>query len=331
MARETILLTRQQIAAEVGIVEGIDAIEKAMGEYERGNDYLPPKAIFEIPVGPTGTAYAACIPGYTKAAGLLSMKLGQERTANLKKGLPTTNSWIPTFDPVTGELLMICDGSLPTMYRTAAAAAVAARHLARADAKVLTVVGAGQLGRECVRAVSTVRQFTSVYLVDVNTQAAAKLATDLGPQVVAPIAVADRETACRSADVIVTATNSREPIVLADWVRRGTHLSCMGSDLNEKIECEMSLLPACRKFADVVDHALKRGEVSQAVEKGLLTEDCYAGTLGQVINGDLPGRTDPKEITLYDGVGIGIQDTTIVKTIYEQAVAKNLGTRIAFS
>jgi alanine dehydrogenase len=217
------------------------------------------------------------------------------------------------------------------LYRPAAAAAVAARHLARADAKVLTVVGAGQLGRECVRAVSTVRQFTSVYLVDVNTQAAAKLATDLGPQVVAPIAVADRETACRSADVIVTATNSREPIVLADWVRRGTHLSCMGSDLNEKIECEMSLLPACRKFADVVDHALKRGEVSQAVEKGLLTEDCYAGTLGQVINGDLPGRTDPKEITLYDGVGIGIQDTTIVKTIYEQAVAKNLGTRIAFS
>ena len=122
MARETIILTRQEIGAQVGIVDGIDAIEQAMGAFEKGNDYLPPKAIFEIPVGPSGTTYAACITGYTKAAGLLSMKVGQERTDNPSRGLPTTNSWIHAFDPVTGELLMVCDGTLPTMYRTAAAA-----------------------------------------------------------------------------------------------------------------------------------------------------------------------------------------------------------------
>ena len=221
MARETIILTRQEIGAQVGIVDGIDAIEQAMGAFEKGNDYLPPKAIFEIPVGPSGTTYAACITGYTKAAGLLSMKVGQERTDNPSRGLPTTNSWIHAFDPVTGELLMVCDGTLPTMYRTAAAAGVATRHLGRADAKVLTVIGAGQLGRQCLRAVSTIRPFDKVLLFDMAREVAEKLAADLASEIGPPIQISDAQTACSRADVIVTATNSREPIIKADWVRPG--------------------------------------------------------------------------------------------------------------
>lgn len=331
VARETIVLTRPQIAAEVDIVAGIDAIELAMGEFEKGQDYLPPKAIFEIPVGEPGGAYAACITGYTQATDLLTMKLGQERTGNPEHGLPTTNSWIPAFHPQTGELLMICDGTLPTMYRTAAAAAVAARQLARNDATALAVIGAGQLGRQCLRAVSSVRPFKQIYLADMVPDAAQAVADELGATLSMAITVADAQAACSNADVIVTATNSREPIISEQWVQPGTHLSCMGTDLPDKIECEISLLPKCRKFADMIEHALKRGEVSQAVEQGVLDEDCYVGTLGQVINGDVPGRTANDQITMYDGVGIGIQDTTIVKTIYDQAIQKNLGTRICFS
>lgn len=330
MARETILLTRDTISGQIDVAEAIPAIEHAMGEFEKGEDYLPPKAIFELPVGADGSALAACITGYTKTADILSMKLGQERTHNPKRNLPTTASWIAAFDPETGELLMICDGTIPTMYRTAAAGAVAAKQLARPEARTLSVIGAGQLGRQCLRAVSGVRSFQRVMLYDVVPEAARDAARDLAKEV-GPIEVADAETACREADVIVTATNSREPIVMSDWVGPGTHLSCMGTDLHPKIECEMALLPRCRMFADVVEHALKRGEVSQAVESGIVGEDCYAGTLGQVINGDLTGRESDEQITLYDGVGIGIQDTTISKTLYDQAVAKQLGTRIAFS
>jgi len=329
MARETIILTRQDIAEQVDIIAGIDAIEAAMGAFERGNDYLPPKAIFEIPAGEAGTAYSACITGYTESANLLSMKIGQERTHNPARGLPTTDSWIPAFDPATGELLMICDGTLPTMYRTAAAAAVAARHLAREDAKTLAVIGAGQLGRQCLRAVRSVRPFEEIFLYDLHEPAALQAASELGDSI--PISVADAKTACSNADVIVTATNSREPIIMESWVRSGTHLSCMGSDLPDKIECEMSLLPKCRKFADMIEHALLRGEVSNAVGRGILDQDCFEGSLGQVVNDDLTGRENEDQITLYDGVGIGIQDTTITRTIYDQAVTGNLGTRIAFS
>ena len=330
MAEPTIILTRAEIAEQVDIVQAIPQIEEAMAAFEKGADYLPPKALFQIPVEDPG-ALAACITGYTTGTDLLSMKVGQERTDNPGRGLPTTNSWIAAFNPHTGELLMICDGTLPTMYRTAAVAAVSARHLARDDAVTLAVIGAGQLGRQCTRAVSSVRPFRRILLFDMMEAAAQSVAADLGPQMAATIEVTDARSACSEADVVVTATNSRAPIVMADWIRPGTHLCCMGSDLHEKIECDMKLLPRCRLFADFVEHALQRGEASQAVKQGVLGADCYAGSLGMVINGAVPGRTGADQITMYDGVGIGIQDTTIARSIYDQAVAKNLGTRIAFS
>tara|TARA_B100000809_G_scaffold12845_1_gene11801 strand:- start:32 stop:1027 length:996 start_codon:yes stop_codon:yes gene_type:complete len=331
MAREAILLTRQDIAANIDIAAAVPAIEEALGAFEKGEDYLPPKTILEIPVGEPGTAYAACISGYTKTTNLMSMKIGHERTHNRERGLPTTEAWVMVFEPETGELLMICDGTLPTMLRTAAAAAVGAKQLAREDAHTLAVIGAGQLGRQCLRAVTTVRRFETIYLHDAVADFAESVAGDLSEELAVPIEVADAETAVCNADVIVTATNSREPIIMSDWVRPGTHLSCMGTDLADKIECEMALLPRCRLFADKVEHALLRGEVSQAVAAGILDENCYLGSLGQIINGDVAGRTSNDDITVFDGVGIGIQDTTIGKTIYDQAQAKGLGIRLAFS
>lgn len=331
MARETIILTRKDIGSRIDIKAAIPAIEHAMGEFERGNDFLPPKAIYPLPIPGTNGGMAACITGYTRAADLLSMKVGQERADNLEWGLPTTNSWIAAFEPRTGELLMICDGTLPTMYRTGAAAAVSAKHLSRPDSATLAVIGAGQLGRQCLRAVSSVRPFSRIYLHDLRREAAEQVSRDLAGEAPAPIQVAEAEEACREADVIVTATTSRRPIVRSDWVRPGTHLCCMGSDLAEKIECEMELLPRCRLFADFVEHALLRGEASQAVEAGILGQDCYAGSLGQVINGEVAGRTGRDQITLYDGVGIGIQDTTIARTIFQQARDQDLGVHVAFS
>ncbi|MAE61234.1 MAG: hypothetical protein CMJ49_07740 [Planctomycetaceae bacterium] len=331
MAKRTIILTRQDIAEQVEASAAVGAIEGALGSYERGGDFLPPKAIYQLPLAEPEVAFGATITGFTEASGLLTMKMGQERTLNPARGLPTTVAWIMVFDPLTGELLMICDGTLPTMLRTAAAAAVGTKRLAREDARTLTVIGAGQLGRQCLRLVSGVRWFENIYVHDGVAEHAERAAGELASEVGAGIEVADAETACRAADVIVTATNSREPIVMSQWVRDGTHLSCMGTDLHEKIECEMTLLPRCRIFADKMEHAVERGEVSQAVKAGVLSEDCYAGSLGQVINGDVAGRTDEKQITMFDGVGIGIQDTVICKTIYDQAVAKGLGVEVAFS
>ena len=327
MARETIILTRADLAQHIDLAAVIPAIERCMADFEKGLDLLPPKYIVEV-----GGGIAACIAGYTVAANALSMKLGQERKANAAKGLPTICATINLYEPDTGELLMITEGVLPTMYRTGAAAAVSVKHLARKDARTLGVIGAGQLGHQCLRTVASVRSFERAMLYDVNLEQARQLAKKLQASLPCVVQVAaDLESLCREADVVCTATNSTSPIVRADWIKPGTHLACMGADLHTKIECDMDLLPRCRLIADQVEHCLQRGEVSQAVEKGVLPRTCFAGNLGQVITGKLPGRRSPAEITLFDAVGMGVQDTTIAKSIFEQAVEKKLGLRLAFA
>lgn len=325
MVRKTIVLSREQVAKEIDLKEIIISIEKCLAEFEKGKDLLPPKYIVDLPGG-----IAACLTGYTKATNTFSMKMGQERKGNVERGLPTIFSTMNLYDPDTGELLLIVESVLATMYRTAAAAAVAVKHLGREDVETLTVIGAGQLGQQCIRAVSTVRPFKKIFLFDMRQSQADKVVNELSSEISIPIEVANSETACREADVICTATNSSEPIVRSDWVREGTHLSCMGADLHSKIECEPSLLPRCRLFADKVEHCKERGESSQAIESGVLSKDCYVGSLGQVIIGDVKGRTCDEEITLFDGIGLGVQDTTVAKSIFDQATLKNMGVHIAF-
>ena len=326
MARETIILTRQEVAQQVSLEDIIPAIENCLAQFEKGEDLLPPKCIVDLPGG-----VAACLTGYTKSTHMFSMKIGQERKGNVAQGLPTIFSTMNLYDPDTGELLLIVESVLATMYRTAAAAAVASKHLAREEATVLAVLGAGQLGRQCLRALSTVRPFKKIRLFDVRKSQAEQVAQELVSDVVVPIEVTNPEKACREADVICTATNSTDPIVKSEWVKVGTHLSCMGADLPNKIECEKELLPRCRLFADNVEHCLQRGETSQAVESGVLEENCYSGSLGQVILGQVVGRSTNDEITLFDGVGLGVQDTTVAKSIYDQARTKGLGLRVVFS
>jgi ornithine cyclodeaminase len=234
------------------------------------------------------------------------------------------------YDPDTGELLMIAESVLATMMRTAAAAAVGAKHLARPDAETAAVMGAGQLGRQCVRALATDRRYRKIYLSDIRHGQAQQVAAELAREVDAPVEAIEAESACRKADVICTATNSTEPVVMADWIRPGTHLSCMGADLPGKIECEMSLLPRCRIFADNPPECVNKGEVHRAVGQGILGKEPYAGSLGQVIIGKLEGRQNAEQITLFDGIGTGVQDTTVATSIYEQALEKKSGMRIRF-
>lgn len=330
MVRETIILTRSTIAGFIDLASCIDAVEQAMGAFEQGNDFLPPKMILDLPFI-KGTSLLAAITGYTAASESLSVKVGQERGDNSARGLPTTASWIHLFDPETGELLMICDGTLPTMLRTAAAAAVSIRHMARRNARTVAVVGVGQLGQQCIRAAAAVHPFDTIYAADSNEDFARQVAANLDAELTPTVIHKPIEEACRNADVIITATNSRTPIVKKEWVRPGTHLAGMGTDHHEKIEYQPQLILGCRRIADMIEHALQRGEVSQAVSSGAIdANDCFCGSLGQVINGKIQGRTGDDEITLYDGVGIGIQDTTIARSIYDQARTQKTGITVQF-
>lgn len=325
MARDTIVLTRSDLAGKIDFARAIDVIETCLAEHEKGEDLMPPKLILEI-----GGGIAACLAGYTKAQHALTMKNGQERKSNRERGLPTIHVHVFLYDPDTGELLMITEGLLPTVMRTGSAAAVAARHLARPDAKVGTVVGAGQLGRQAAQAMLCVRELERLFICDSYAPAQAELVEQLADLTDAEVLAAKPGEAVPQSDLIFTCTNSTEPIVEAAWIKAGTHLSCMGADLADKQEVEPALLPKCRLFADNVDQCTSRGEVSKAVAAGVLPAQPFIGTLGQVINGALPGRLSNDDITLYDGTGLGVQDTAMATVIYEIAQRDGLGQRLCF-
>lgn len=323
MARETIVLTRSDIDGRVDYGEVIAAIEGCLAAHEDGHDILPPKLIMELPGG-----IAACLAGYAAKQHALTMKNGQERQANRERGLPSIHVHVHLFDPDTGELLMISEGLLPTVMRTAAAAAVAAKHLARPDAKVATILGAGQLGRQAAWAIQRVRALERLYICDNHAPSQAALVSALdGVEAVA----ATPDQAVPRSDIVVTCTNSTQPIVKADWVRPGTHLSCMGADLHPKIECEPALLTRCRLYADNIEQCTSRGEVSQPIEAGLLAPQPFVGRLGQLLRGEVAGRLDVSDITLYDGTGLGVQDTVMAAVLYELAVRDGLGRRVDWS
>jgi len=320
MARATIVLTRSDIDGRVDFDQVISAIEGCMAAHEEGHDLLPPKLIMELPGG-----IAACLAGYAAKQHALTMKNGQERQGNRERGLPSIHVHVHLFDPDTGELLMISEGLLPTVMRTAAAAAVAAKALAREDAKVATVVGAGQLGRQAALAIQRVRRLERLYICDSHAPSQAALVESLTD--VEAIA-ATPEAAIPQSDIVVTCTNSTAPIVIADWVQPGTHLSCMGADLHPKIECQPELLTHCRLYADNLDQCTSRGEVSQAIEAGLLSPQPFIGRLGQLLRGEVAGRLSDQDITLYDGTGIGVQDTVMAAVLYELAQRDGLGQRV---
>jgi ornithine cyclodeaminase/alanine dehydrogenase-like protein (mu-crystallin family) len=309
----------------VDLGEVIPAIERCYADYEKGEDILPNKFILYI-----GGGQAACITGYTKSTNVLTMKLGQERVKNRERGLPTSFGVINLFDPDTGELLMICEAALPTALRTAAAAAVSARQLARIDSRVIGLVGTGRLGVQCIKAISHVFDFDKILLSDRNNETARNAALGLSAELNKSVEAVSFEDACRHSDIVVTAMNSFEPVVKSEWIKAGTHLCCMGADLHEKIECEPEILSRCRIFADNVEHCRKRGEASLSIEKGIVSENIHAGSIGQVINGTIPGRTSVEEITMFDSVGLGTLDSTISKTIYDSAMKNGFGSRVEF-
>jgi ornithine cyclodeaminase len=224
------------------------------------------------------------------------------------------------FDPDTGRIRAAVGGNLLTALRTAAASAVSIKHLARSDARVLGMVGAGHQSLFQMRAALRQRPFEKVVAWNRNPARLSRLEAEAKAQGVAFEAV-DLAGLGAEADVIITIVSSFAPVLLAEHVRPGTHLACMGTDTKGKQEVEAALLARATVFADEVAQSVSIGEAQHAVAEGLLDRAAIA-ELGAVINGAHPGRSTDSEITLFDGTGVGLQDLAVAAsavTLAQQA------------
>lgn len=266
--------------------------------------------------------------GFDRAGLTLGLKAGGYWPHNLeKRGIINHQSTVFLFDPDTGRAHAMVGGNLLTALRTAAASSVSIAHLARKDAKVIGMVGAGHQATFQLRAALAQRDFEKVIGWNYHPEmlpSIEKIADEAG----LPFEAVSLE-GMREADVIISITSSFAPSLMADHVSPGTHLACMGTDTVGKQEVESALLARATVFADEIAQSVKIGEAQHAIAEGLISERDIV-EVGAVINGTHPGRTSEAEITLFDGTGVGLQDLAVAAAVVEMAIAKGIAIDVDF-
>jgi len=218
---------------------------------------------------------------------------------------------VAVFDSATGHTLALLDDRhYLSDIRTAAAGALAARCLAPPEVRVAAVLGAGTQAFWQAQALFGERPFRTLMLWARDARKAAALEARLSPALpgVDIVIATHAESAVRGADVIVTTTQSREPILRGEWLRPGQHVTAVGADDTEKCELDAAALRRARVFVDSVDSTLACGDVHRAIREGHYAAGELAGEIGHVLDGTLPGRRAPDDITVAKFVGIGAQD-----------------------
>ncbi|MEM0922000.1 MAG: iminosuccinate reductase BhcD [Pseudomonadota bacterium] len=299
----------------VGRKEAFDAVEAIFAAMARGEAYNFP--VVREAIGHADALYGFK-SGFDRAGLVLGVKSGGYWPGNAAKELTNHQSTVFLFDPDSGQLSALVGGNYLTAARTAASSAVSIAHLARQDAKVLGMVGAGHQAGFQLRAAAEQRSFEKVVAWNYHPNmlpGLAKVAEEIG----LPFEAVDRETLGAQADVIITITSSFEAQLMVDWIKPGTHIACMGTDTKGKQEVDAALLVRATVFTDEVAQSISIGEAQHAIAAGLIDETAIT-PIGAVINGDHPGRQSADEITLFDGTGVGLQDLAVASVAARRAV-----------
>ena len=300
---------------KVSFAVAVAAVERGFRALGEGTAQLPDPLVFELPEIPAEVhVKAARIPGGRH----IVLKLATGFYKNRDRGLPSGDGLFLLLDAETGvpDLLLEEHGYL-TDLRTAAAVALTMKYLAPRDARHALLVGAGAVGRATARAVVAERPIERLTIWNRTPQRAEALAREIG-SIVATRVAHDLEPEVRSHRLIATTTASTTPLIRADWVQRGTHITSAGTGSPEKVELEPALLRRADKL--VVDRRIQTeryGNLHHAIAAGVVTKAKVYAELGDLAAGRLAGRESPDEITVADLTGVGVQDAAIAQAVVE--------------
>lgn len=324
--RETLLLTQSDVAALLTMDECIAAVETAFRAYGEGRAGAP--GILGMHAGRGGFHIKA---GFLNAGrSYFAAKLNANFPENPARfQMPTIQGAVVLCDADNGFPLAIMDSIEITSRRTAAATAVAATYLARPDAHVATVCGAGIQGRVQIQALARVRELTHVFVLDKDDARARQLASALGSEISAHVtAVTDLAEAVRRSDLCVTCTTARGFFLRKEMVSPGTFVAAVGADNPEKQEIDPELLASGMLVVDLLDQCATIGDLHHALAAGVMTIADVHAELGEVVAGKKPGRTSPDEITIFDSTGMALQDVAAAAAVYTSACAAGRGLRV---
>jgi ornithine cyclodeaminase len=329
MAHDVRIVTETDLRRAVELTpEVVDVVERAFVALAQGGVVMPPILSMDLPeANGEVDVKTAFIPGF----GGFAIKVSPGFFDNPKLGLPSLNGLMILFSAQTGlvQALFLDNGYL-TDIRTAAAGAVAARHLALEEVEVAGVLGTGVQARLQMRAAHLVRPFRRVLVWGRDPAKAAACARDLSEALgIEAEPMTDPAGLVKQCQLVVTTTPARTPVLQADWLHPGLHITAMGSDQAGKNEIDPAALARADLYvADRVSQAEKLGELRSAIAAGLWSGGIPA-ELGQVITGDAPGRRGADDITIADLTGTGAQDTAIATHVHALLQGRDVGHVIA--
>lgn len=327
---QIIVLDYEQVVDLLPMGECIDVMSEVLAALDRDEAFNPLRSV----VKPPGAGhFLGLMPAYRAgnrpAYALKEVCIFPD---NPTRGLDAHQGSVLLHSAETGELMAVMNGSAITEVRTAAVSGLATKLLARDDAKELAIIGTGVQGRSHLRAMAAVGGFERARVCSRRVENAEAFAKEHGPHVPFEIEpVADVKSAVKSADVIVTATSSRKPVVERDWIQPGAHINAVGSSIPTTREVDTATMAASALFVDRRESTLNEsGDYLFAARDGAIGPDHIRAELGELINGKKTGRTAPEEITLFKSLGIAVEDLASAQYLYDRAQEKGVGTRIDF-
>lgn len=323
------IISGHEVENLITMSEAIKAVEKSFMFKGTNRIQMPPKSyiFFEEYNGDFRT-----MPSYIKDLGAAGVKVVNVHSQNLEKySIPTVMATILLLRPENGIPLAIMNGTLITKMRTGAAGAVAAKYLAREDSKIVAMVGAGVQARTQLSALNEVFDICEVRVVDKVLERAKQYSKGMGKELGLKITPTNAtEDAVRGADIVVTVTPRTSPLVMDEWISKGTHINAIGADAPKKQELDPKILKRSKIIVDDWEQASHSGEISRPLSESRIEKEDIFSEIGDIVAGKKKGRKSKKDITVFDSTGLAIQDIATAWTVYQKAKENDVGKELHF-
>jgi ornithine cyclodeaminase/alanine dehydrogenase len=312
-----LLLSDDEISRLLSMGEAMDAVEKAFGEFAKGSVKMPARSTIML------DRYSGSIsfmPSYLPESGALATKIISIYPRNPEKGLPTTVAWIVVNDPETGMIEALLDGTYLTAMRTGAVTGVAARYLAPKDTRVAAVIGCGVQGKTQAMAVAEACELETIRLFDLSDERMRRFAEEMGPKLGVDIVPSSSGAeAVADADVVVTATTSKNPVLRREWLGDRVHVSAIGAFYPDWRELDTATVSEAKVVVDSREAIMEEaGDILIPISEGAITEDHIHAELGELVLGRKKGRTPEDGLTVFKSVGLAIQDSSVANLVMKK-------------
>jgi len=319
MHKKTLILRRAEIEKLVDIRQALKLVEKVFRAHAKGLVQMPAKVYIHL------DKYHGdfrAMPAYIEGMEASGIKWVNVHPENKRYGLPSIMAVIILSDPRTGFPLAIMDGTLITNLRTGAAGGIAAKYLANKGSRRVSLVGCGKQAQAQLIALNEVFKLKSVLVYDRVESKAIGFIKKMGHLGLKIKRCSNIKGCVQGADIVVTTTPSRKPIIKSDWITKGTHINAIGADAKGKEELDPAILKRARIIVDDRTQAIHSGEINVPLSREIMDESDICATLGEVITGNKKGRIGKNDITVFDSTGLAIQDIAVANFIYKEAARK---------